>query len=90
MRADLDRVIRQRLPTWLFDDRAQGSILEIPHAIRPAYQGQRHGNGVNRPLSAPASYPDFQGKFGLDANLARAFVGLEIGDLKNQRGERPA
>ena len=39
---------------------------------------------MDRPVLAPASHPDFQGKFGLDAYFARALVGPELGDFETR------
>jgi hypothetical protein len=66
----------------------QGAIFEIPHLIRPTHQVEFHRYRVNRAGLPLATYPDLQGKLDLDFDLARTLVGLEIGDLEDERRGR--
>ena len=66
----------------------QGSILEIPHVVRPAHQGDSHRNGVDRPGFTPAADVNLEVVIGIDPGLAGALIRIELGDFEDERCER--
>src|SRR5262245_35900396 len=58
------------------------AVLEVPHFVRPADQGELQRNRLDRTRTALTADPDLQGELGINADLAGTLRCFEVDNLE--------